>query len=174
MYTSSKTQKLKKRKLLTRIAKLNMEWRVSFEVKPTAFKAKVSSVLHMTAGGKGSKPGDQTPAVWFHKTKGILVEAFVNGNKSFLKTFDSLPKSGEWIKIDISQVKAGSQFIYTISINGEEKFSEENTKAAEFSNVHIYASSPNFIGQKGTIRNVTIENRVDGKKSKSYFAFDWN
>ena len=165
---------MKRKKLLTRIAKLNKEWRVSFEVKPTSYKAKQSSVFHMSAKGQAGKPGDQTPAVWFHKTKGILVEAFVNGNKSFLKTFDSLPKSGEWIKIDISQVKAGSQFIYTISINGEEKFSEENTKAAEFSNVHVYASSPNFIGQKGTIRNVTIENRVDGKKSKSYFAFDWN
>ena len=171
MYASSKEQRLKRKKLLTRIAKLNKEWRVSFEVKPTSYKAKQSSVFHMSAKGQAGKPGDQTPAVWFHKKEGVLVEAFVNGNKSFLKTFDSLPKIGEWIKIDISQEKAGSQFIYTISINGEEKFSEENTKAAEFSNVQVYASSPNFIGQKGTIRNVTIENRVDGKKSKSYLEF---
>ena len=80
VFASSKAQQLKKRKLLTRIAKLHKEWRVSFEVKPTAFKAKLCSVLHMTVGGKGSKPGDQTPAVWFHKRKGILVAAFVNGS----------------------------------------------------------------------------------------------
>ena len=77
---------MKRKKLLTRIAKLNKEWRVSFEVKPTSYKAKQSSVFHMSAKGQAGKPGDQTPAVWFHKTKGILVEAFVNGNKSFLKT----------------------------------------------------------------------------------------
>ena len=164
VYASSKGQQLKKGKLLTRIAKLNKEWRVSFEVKPTSFKAKLSSVLHMTTvKGKGAKPGDQTSAVWFHKTNGILIAAYVNGNKSFVKTFEGLPKSGEWIKIDISQVKAGSQYIYTIAINGQEEFSEENTKAVEFSNVHVYASSPFFSDQKGTIRNVTVENRVDGK-----------
>ena len=166
MYASSKGQQLKKGKLLTRIAKLNMEWRVSFEVRPTSFKAKKSSVLHMTTvkgKGKGSKPRDQTSSVWFHKADGIVVAAYVNGNKSFVKTFEGLPKSGEWIKIDISQVKAGSQYIYTIAINGQEKFSEENTKAIEFSDVHVYASSPFFSAQKGTIRNVTVENRVDGK-----------
>ena len=163
---------MQRKKLLTTIAKLNKEWRVSFEVKATRYEEKRSSVFHMSAKGQGGKPGDQTPAVWFHKKEGVLVEAYVNGNKSFLKTFDSLPKSGEWIKIDISQAKAGSQYIYTISINGEEMFSEENTRAAEFSNVHVYASSPNFIGQKGTIRNVTVENRVDGKTSKFDFDFD--
>ena len=164
VFASSKTQQLKKRKLLTRIAKLNKEWRVSFEVKPTAFKAKVSSVLHLTAGGKGSKPGYQTPAVWFHKTKGILVAAFVNGKNSFLKTFKGLlPESGDWVKIEVSQVKAGSQYIYSIAINGEEQFSVENRKPAEFSNVSVFASSPYFSGQMGSIRNVTVENKADGK-----------
>ena len=163
VYTSSKEQRLKRKKLLTRIAKLKKEWRVSFEVKPTSYKATRSSVFHMTVGGRGGRPGDQTPAVWFHKTEGILVASYVNGNKSFLKTFDNLPEIGEWVKIDISQVKAGSQFVYSISINGEEKFSEENTKAAEFSNVQVFASSPFSKGQVGSIRNVTVENKVDGK-----------
>ena len=164
VFASSKTQQLKKGKLLTRIAKLNKEWRVSFEVKPTGFKAKLSSVLHLTAGSRGSKPGDQTPAVWFHKTKGILVAAFVNGKNSFLKTFkDLLPESGDWVKIEVSQVKAGSQYIYSIAINGEEQFSVENRKAAEFSNVSVFASSPYFSGQMGSIRNVTVENKADGK-----------
>ena len=163
VYASSKTQQLKKNKLLTWISKLNKEWRVSFEVNPTSYRAKLSSVLHMTAGGKGSKPGDQTPAVWFHKRKGILVAAYVNGTKGFLKTFKGLPNSGEWIKIEISQVKAGTQYLYSIAINGEEKFAMEHTKAEEFSNVGVFASSPYFSGQKGLIRNVTVENKADGK-----------
>ena len=163
VYASSKTQQLKKNKLLTRISKLNKEWRVSFEVNPTSYKPKVSSVLHMTAGGKGSKAGDQTPAVWIHKRKGIMVAAYVNGKKGFLKTFKGLPNSGEWIKMEISQVKAGSQYIYSIAINGEEKFSMEHTRAEEFSNVRVFASSPYYSGQIGSIRNVTVENKADGK-----------
>ena len=153
---------MKKGRRLTTIDKLNKEWRVSFEVNPTSYRDKLGSVLHMTAGGKGSKPGDQTPAVWFNQ-KEILVAAYVNGNKSFLKTFKGLPNSGEWIKIEISQVKAGSQYIYSIAINGEEKFSMEHTKAEEFSNVRVFASSPYYSGQIGSIRNVTVENKADGK-----------
>ena len=117
----------------------------------------------MTAGGKGSKAGDQTPAVWIHKRKGIMVAAYVNGKKGFLKTFKGLPNSGEWIKIEISQVKAGSQYIYSIAINGEEKFSMEHTRAEEFSNVRVFGSSPYYSGQIGSIRNVTVENKADGK-----------
>ena len=165
VFASSKEQRLRRKQLLTKIPKLNKEWRVSFEVKPSLYKAQKSSVFHMTVGGREAKPGYQTPAVWFHKTEGILIAAYVNGNDSFLKTFKGLPESGEWIKIEISQVKAGSQYVYSIAINGEERFSEENTRAEEFSNVHVYAPSPFFEGQKGSIRNVTVENKEDGEIS---------
>ena len=165
MFTSSREQKLKRKNLLTTIAKLNKEWRVSFEVNPTSFKAQKSSVFHMTVGGRGARPGHQTPAVWFHKTEGILVGAFVNDNHSFLKTFEAFPDRREWVKIEISQVLAGSQYIYTISINGEEKFSVENIRVKEFYKVQVFASSPFFLGQKGSIRNVTVENKEDGKIS---------
>ena len=165
VFTSSKEQRLRRRQLLTKIAKLNKEWRVSFEVKPSLYKAQKCSVFHMTVGGRGAKPGHQTPAVWFHQTEGILIASYVNGNDSFLKTFKGFPETGEWIKIEISQVKAGSQYVYSIAINGEERFSEENTMAEEFFNVHVYASSPFFQGQKGSIRNVTVENKEDGKIS---------
>ena len=163
VFTSSKEQRLKRRQLLTKIAKLNKEWRVSFEVKPTICKTQQCSVFHMTVGGRGARPGHQTPAVWFHKTEGILVAGYVNGNYSFMQTFKGLPERGEWIRIEISQVKAGSQYVYSIAINGEERFSEENTRAEQFSNVHVYASSPFSQGQKGSIRNVTVENKEDGK-----------
>ena len=165
VFASSKEQRLRRKQLLTKIPKLSKEWRVSFEVKPSLYKAQKSSVFHMTVGGREAKPGYQTPAVWFHKTEGILIAAYVNGNDSFLKTFKGLPESGEWIKIEISQVKAGSQYVYSIAINGEERFSEENTRAEEFSNVHVYAPSPFFEGQKGSIRNVTVENKEDGEIS---------
>ena len=160
VFTSSEQQRLKRRNLLSKIVKLNKEWRVTFEAKPTSFKDQLCSVFHMTIGGRAARP-----AVWFHKSKGILVGAYFNGNHSFLKTFEDLPETGEWIKIEISQEKAGTQYIFTISINGEEKFAEENTKAEEFSNVQVFASSPFFIAQKGLIRNVVVENKEEGKKN---------
>ena len=125
----------------------------------------------MTTGGKGigsgAKYGDRTPAVWTDPNKGILICSAVNDKVSFCgpasKYFKPLPAVGEWLKIEVGQEKVGSKMIYSISIDGTQRFSIENTHPAELENVKVFASSPWYSPGNGFIKNLRIENNLDGK-----------
>ena len=82
-YNLKSEHAISKDKLLATIPKLPNEWRLSFEVKPDDYSVNsYASVLHMTIGGKGGKiVGERTPAIWFHKSKGILVSTALGGKQ---------------------------------------------------------------------------------------------
>ena len=63
---------------------MTKEWKITFEVKPTDYSVSgYASVLHATIGGKGSEIGDRIPAIWFHKTNGVLSWARASSNKNY-------------------------------------------------------------------------------------------
>ena len=141
------------------------------EFKADSYSAGLKQVLHMTTGGKGigsgAKYGDRTLVVWTDPAKGILICSAVNNKVSFCgpasKYFKPLPAVGEWLKIEVGQEKVGSKMIYSISINGTQRFSVENTHPAEFQKVKVFASSSWYDKLEGRIRNLRIENNDDGK-----------
>ena len=144
---------------------MTKEWRVTFEVNPTHFRwSGWKSVLHMTTGGKdvgsNAKVVDRVPAIWFHKTLGVHISTALDGRASFNRFFDSkllsLPLAGEWTRIEVSQILVSSQYTYSITI-GNEVFSKPNRKPVELSEVKVYASSPWYAGQTGSLRNLRIE-----------------
>ena len=148
--------------LLTTIANMTKEWKVTFDVFPIDYRFRsYASVLHSTIGGKGSGSsaavGDRIPAIWFHRTKGVLVSTALDGRPSYNKFFKSLPLTGEWTKIEVSQSLVSSQYMYSITIGKEQVFTKPNTKPVELSEVEVYAGSPWYSGQKGFIRNLKIE-----------------
>ena len=152
--------------LLTTLPNLTKEWRVTFDVNPTDYSfTGFVSVLHLTIGGRGSgssaKVGDRTPAIGFHKTKGVFVSTALDGEASFSKYFDNLPIAGEWTRIEVSQSLVSSQYIYSITIGKEEVFSKPNTEPVELSGVKVYAGSPWSSGLKGSLRNLKIEIKID-------------
>ena len=144
---------------------------MSLEFKADSYGAGLKQVFHMTSGGKGigtgKKYGDRTPAVWTDPAKGILICSAVNNQVSFCgpssNYFKPLPAVGEWLKIEVGQEKVGSKMIYSISIDGTQRFSVENTHPAEFENVKVFASSSWYAPLEGRIRNLRIENNDDGK-----------
>ena len=143
--------------LLTVLPHMAKEWKITFEVNPTHFRWNGwKSVLHMTTGGKG----DRVPAIWFHKTRGIHISIALDGRASFNRFFDSkllsLPLAGEWTRIEVSQILVSSRYMYSITI-GNEVFSNPNKKPVELSEVKVYASSPWYARQKGSLRNLRIE-----------------
>ena len=101
--------------------------------------------------------GDRIPAIWFHKTKGVLVATALNGKVSYNKEIEELPPVGQWTRIEISQTLVSSKYIYSISIGGEQVFKKENTKPVELSDVQVYAGSPWYSGQRGSLRKLKIE-----------------
>ena len=148
--------------LLTTLPDMTKEWRVTFEVNPTVYDSNnVASVLHCTIGGKGTgssaKVGDRNPAIWFHKTKGVLVSTALDGKASYSKYFKIFPPAGEWTRIEVSQHLVSSQYMYSITIGNEQVFSKPNTKPVAQADVKVFAGSPWYQGQKGSLHNLKIE-----------------
>ena len=157
---------LSKDSLLTTLPKMTKEWRVSFEIKPTDYTfGGYSNVLHLTIGGKGlgssAKVGDRIPAIWIHKTRGVIVSSQRNGRAAYTTTIKGLlPPAGKWTAIEVSQSLVGSKYIYEISIAGKTVNRVENRKPVELSNVKVYAGSPWYTATKGFLQNLEIEIRV--------------
>ena len=156
---------LAKDSLLTTLPKMTKEWRVSFEVNPTDYSFNgYASVLHLTAGGKGvgsgAKEGDRNPAIWIHRSRGILVSTAMNGKVAYSKIIRKIPPVGEWTSIEVSQELFGSEYIYSITIADKNVFEMINTKPLEVDNVKVYAGSPWNTARKGFIRDLEIEIKV--------------
>ena len=148
--------------LLTTLPKMTKVWKVTFEVNPTDYSlGGLTSVIQLTTGGKGSgssaKVGDRIPAIWFHKTKGVLVSTALDGRASYSRFFKPLPLAGEWTRIEVSQSLVSSQYMYTIKIGNEQVFTKPNTNPVAQADVKVFAGSPWYQGQKGFLRNLKIE-----------------
>ena len=167
---------LRKNTLLGTIRTLTKEWRISFELKAENYnQTSCYQVLHLTTGGKVSKIGDRTPALWmcYRKKSGVIkvfVKTALNGEKNQGGFSDKKPPSiGEWSKVEISQVRKrnplsrGPYYVFSLVIGGEIFMYEENNNPTKFSNVKVYASSPWYSAQAGSIRGLKIEIKETGE-----------
>ena len=158
---------IQKNQLVTTIPILRKEWKVSFEFKANTFGSSFRQLLHMSIGGRGtgrgSKYGDRTPAIWTHSSRGFLIASAVNGKYSYAKYFKGLPKTGEWVNIEIGQEIKSSKMVYFIVIGGTTVLSTTNSKPAEFKNVKVFTSSNWYTPLSGSIRNLLVENKDDGR-----------
>ena len=151
--------------LLTTLPHMTKEWKVTFDIKPTDFNVKgYANVLHMTIGGQGvgggAKVGDRNPAIWFHKTRGVLVSSALDGKASVSKFFKNLPLAGEWTTIEVSQSLVSSQYMFSITIGNKKVFTKPNTKPVKLCDVKVYSGSPWYPAQKGSLKNLKIETKT--------------
>ena len=175
-YSRARKHVIARNRLLTTLPELTKEWRVGFEVYPASYSARYASVLHLTIGGKGSgsgsRVGDRIPAIWFHKTKGVLVSTALNGKVSYNKAIKDLPPTRKWTKIEVSQTLVMSKYIFSITIGGKKVFTKPNTKPVELSDVKVYAGSPWSPSQKGSLRKLKIEIKTpDCATGEMHFHF---
>ena len=59
------------------------EWKVSFELWPSGYPNMTASILHLTTTKNGSRwasYGSRSPAIFFHKSKGLLVQTNIDEN----------------------------------------------------------------------------------------------
>ena len=172
-YSMAGELEIAKDSLLTTLPKLTKQWRVSFEVNPTDYENNESaSLLHMTLGGNKGQVGDRSPAIWLHKTKGVIVSSAIDGKVSYSKTVKPLPAAGEWTKIEVSQVLLGANHVFSISIGDNEVFTKTNSKPVELNRVKVYSGSPWYTNQNGFIRKLKIETEASncvpaGKSNKT-------
>ena len=156
---------LKRNTLLTTLPTLPKEWRVSFEFNPQNYNSRgYAQILQLTIGGKSGQVGDRTPALWIHKTRGVYISTTLNGKPNVGKLFRTKkPPINEWTAVEISQMKTGSKYFFSLVIKGETLWSVENTEPTQFSNVQVYASSNWNVAQAGSIRGFKIENMMPGE-----------
>ena len=94
-YSMVGSHEVDKNALLTTLPKLTKEWKVSFEVNPTDYKyTGYASLLHLSIGGNRGQVGDRSPAIWLHKTRGVLVSSAIDGKVAYSKTIKPLPAAG--------------------------------------------------------------------------------
>ena len=147
-----------KNALLTTLPKLTTEWRLSFEVNPTDFNYNgYASLLHLTIGGNRGQVGDRSPAIWLHKSRGVLVSSAIDGKVAYSKTVKPLPAAGDWTKIEVSQVLVGAKHVYSITIGDEKVFSKTNSKPVELTDVKVYSGNPWSTSQSGFLQNLKID-----------------
>ncbi|XP_065660512.1 uncharacterized protein LOC124810993 isoform X1 [Hydra vulgaris] len=152
---------LVKGKIIAEIPKLDKEYLVSFEVYPNQFVYGYHSIIHFTIGSDVSNYGDRVPAVWFNEDGkgGLHIASAINGVVN--RYFDTTPiPLSAWSNIDVFQILKGSDYVYTIRINGEVVFSEINKQPENFNNVKVYASNLWSKVQNGSIRNLFIVNGI--------------
>ena len=90
-YSMTGEQEIAKESRLITLPQLTKEWKVSFEVNPTDYKyTSYASLLHMTIGGNRVQVGDRSPAIWLHKTRGVLISSTIDGKVSYGKTVKPL------------------------------------------------------------------------------------
>ena len=62
---------------------ISKEWKVSFELWPSGYPNTTASILHLTTSKNGSRWasfGSRSPAIFFHKSKGLLVQTNIDDN----------------------------------------------------------------------------------------------
>ena len=157
-YSMAGEQEIAKDNRLITLPQLTKEWKVSFEVKPTDYKyTGYASLLHLSIGGNRGQVGDRSPAIWLHKTRGVLVSSAIDGKVAYSKTVKPLPAAGEWTKIEVSQVLVGAKHVFSITIGDKRVFGKTNSKPVELDNVEVYSGSPWSTSQKGSLKNLKID-----------------
>ncbi|XP_065656161.1 uncharacterized protein LOC100212432 isoform X5 [Hydra vulgaris] len=150
--------------LLAVLPKLDLQYIVSFDIKPNSFSKDWRNVLHFTIGSDGTNYGDRVPGVWFNNNGdgSLCIFAPINGNQNKFFITKPVPEK-EWSHVEVSQQLENGAYMYTISLNGEKVFSEQNTVPQYFENVEVYTSDPWYPAQDGLIKNLIL---VNGKKDE--------
>ena len=155
---------LAKNALLSTLPTLDKEWRLTFEINPTSYNYRsYAQIIQLTIGGKSSAVGDRTPSLWFHRTRGVYLATNLDGKASAGKFFrNKLPQIGQWTRFEIKQERRGSTFFFSLLIGDQELWSVQNTKPQEFQQVKVYAGSPWYVAQAGSLRGLQIEQKMRG------------
>ena len=164
-FSRTREHELSQNRLLTTLPRMTKEWKVSLEVNPTDYTfTGYANVLHLTIGGKGlgssAKEGDRIPAIWIHKTRGVMISSALNRKASYTKTFKMIPPVEEWTKIEVSQKLVESKYIYNISIGKKNVLNVENKKPVELPDVKVFAGSPWYTARMGFLRNLELQIKV--------------
>ena len=152
---------MEKNTALGLLPELGKEWRVSFEFRATNYSLTAdTNLLQLTTGAPSSEHGSMTPTISFlngwNGITDMIVKSSMSSNADERFDINTLPKIGEWTKIEVDQRQEGCSYFFAVSIANKEVFQRRNLEPQKFSNVTVYASNPDDEGQHGSIRKLKI------------------
>ena len=159
---------MEKNTALGLLPELGKEWRVSFEFRPTNYSLTAdTNLLQLTSGAPSTEHGSMTPTISFlNGWNGItemIVKSSMSSHTDKLFHINTLPKIGEWTKIEVDQRQEGCSYFFVVSIANKELFQRQNQNPRKFSNVAVFASNPEDEAQPGSIRNLVIMTSAAGE-----------
>ena len=146
---------------ITTFQHMGPSYLVRFELYPTQFEVGWHNILHFSIGDNSGQMGDRMPAVWsdywynrLNLCSGVNDDFQYGHCKDDSETVIPLK---EWSFVEFAQQKFGSDYVYTLNLNGREIHRIVNKKARHFKNMHLYMADPWGPPQKGYIRNLYVE-----------------
>ncbi|XP_065651450.1 uncharacterized protein LOC136079546 isoform X3 [Hydra vulgaris] len=154
---------IKKNNLIALLSYLDEAYSVSFKIKPNSYSNGWKSVIHLTIGKDLDNYGDRTPALFFcdDSSGRLYITSAVNGNKNYMFITQPLPLN-QWSSIQISQIRLNEKYVFSVYLNESMVHSIENTKPQSFENLKVYAASPWFDAQDGSIKDVKVISGSNG------------
>ena len=158
-------------KLIGIIPKLSRSYSVKFDFKPSQFQPGWTNIIHLTSTGENCcNYGDRIPAVWVRSrssgatTNKLEVSSAINNNGNFF--FSPRPATvplGQWTTVEITQLKEGNSYRYSVKVGGRRITTAINRKAREFTNVIVFGADDWSRAAKGSMRNLVINPNVIGR-----------
>ena len=155
------------------------QWTLSFLIEPLGKVGEWSSIFRVGSTGGASASdgnyGDRNPSIFFSPSSTTLYSTgSVNNNWNYVgtKTEGELPLN-EKTQVDVSQLKVGDDYIYSMSINGEVIHQATNNQAQEFTNGKLAISDNKYVPANAKISDLTYRTFPDGHvfvESASKFA----
>ncbi|XP_047133483.2 uncharacterized protein LOC100207579 isoform X2 [Hydra vulgaris] len=154
---------LLKGKLIAEIPKLDKDYLVSLDFFPNKIIQGSHGIIYFSYGSNYGVLGilccDYGKLLVMTPLYGYF-DVFISNYYPFTTT--NQIKVFQWLNIEIAQNLIGTNYVYTIKINGETVFTKVNKKAQSFDNVKVYASDflEFFDTQDGSVKDFFIINGI--------------
>ena len=139
--------RFRKNNVIRTIPTLGKENSFDFTFKPTRFTGGWSSVIHFSTGANLSR----LPAL-FLLNNVLYVSGYVSGNRNY-NVHKAIPLN-KWCRVRVVNSRVGTNYYYTVYINGQRMTRIRNTRPRSFRNVRVYVTDPWYKPFVGAFRNV--------------------
>ena len=168
-FSQPEEHRLEQNTWLTTLDTLAREWRISFQFNPEKYSNDDSNLIYLE-----DMEGMEVISINMNEAgiRPIWLPAKRLVGKQIGKFFvtEDLPPIGKWTMMEFGQQEEDGKFTFYISIDGK-VLSARTSQPKEFYNVKVYASTSYAPAQPGSIRNLTVESKLEGKTLLSPSSF---
>ena len=154
----------KKNNIVRTISTLGKENSFDFTFKPTKFTGGWSSVIHFSTGANLSR----LPAL-FLLNNVLYVSGYVSGNRNY-NVHKAIPLN-KWCRVRVVNSRVGTNYYYTVYINGQRMTRIRNTRPRSFRNVRVYVTDPWYKPFVGVIRYLHVRPSIKRVRKGKYSSF---